>query len=249
MSESSVSDVELSPSTDSLDTHIGFATEAGRTTAVSQSSSSAGQPPSLDNALVSSDSESSPVPPQAAEGEGTQNGRPDRVGLPAPPTGEHGEPAAAGASAPTTGPGHQPPPADILAILASIQAQQRQQQEILAALLGRQQSGPGEARTLPAFPFPPAPPSANQGQGHLPPPTHPPAVRSARPDLCTSVSTPRHRPQGARHQRWPSSPQRARTLPAWSSKFPPHLPPLPGSERGQGSTFPRYRPGKQKTST
>ena len=184
MSESSGSDVELSPSTDSLDTHIGFATEAGRTTAVSQSSSSAGQPPSLDNALVSSDSESSPVPPQAAEGEGTQNGRPDRVGLPAPPTGEHGEPAAAGASAPTTGPGHQPPPADILAILASIQAQQqqqqasiqaqqRQQQEILAALLGRQQSGPGEARTLPVFPVPPAPLSVNHGQGHLPPPHAP----------------------------------------------------------------------------
>ena len=93
MSESSISDVELSPSTDSLDTHIGFATEAGRTTAVSQSSSSAGQPPSLDNALVSSDSESSPVPPHAAEGEG-QNGRPGRVGVPAPSAGEHSEPAA-----------------------------------------------------------------------------------------------------------------------------------------------------------
>ena len=173
MSESSGSDVELSPSTDSLDTHIGFETEAGRTTAVSQSSSSAGQPPSLNNALVSSDSESSPVPPQAAEGEGTQNGCPDRVGLPAPPTGEHGEPVAAGASAPTTGPGHQPPPADILAILASIQAQQRQQQEILAALLGRQQSGPGEAGTLPVFPVPPAPPLVNHGPEHLPPPLAP----------------------------------------------------------------------------
>ena len=172
---SELSDVELSPSTDSLDTLMGFATEAGRTTVVSQSSSSVNQPASSDNALGSSDSESIHVSPRAAKGEGTQDGRPDRVGLPETSTGQQGELAKAGASAPTTGPGHPPPPVDMLAMLISLQAQQKQQQEILAAQqkqqqeilaalteqlrLGRQQPGPREAGTLPTHPFPPPPPS------------------------------------------------------------------------------------------
>ena len=76
---SELSDVELSPSTDSLDTLMGFETEAGRTTVVSQSSSSVNQPASSENAIGSSDSESIHVSPRAAKGEGTQDGRPDRV--------------------------------------------------------------------------------------------------------------------------------------------------------------------------
>ena len=187
MSESSsISDVEFSPSTDSLDTLIGFATETGRTKAVSPSSSSAGPPASSDNALASSDSESRPVTPRTAEGDRTQNGHQDRVGRPAPPSGAHNEPAAAAASAATTGPGPPGPPVDLLAMLNRMQqqfqqqqVQQQQQQEVLAALmqqllLGRQQAGPGDSRTFPASPPLPAPHSANPGQGHLLPPHAPP---------------------------------------------------------------------------
>ena len=238
---SELSDVELSPSTDSLDTLMGFETEAGRTTVVSQSSSSVNQPASSDNAIGSSDSESIHVSPRAAKGEGTQDGRADRVGLPETSTGQQGELAKAGASAPTTGPGHPPPPVDMLAMLISLQAQQKQQQEILTALteqlrLDRQQPGPREAGTLPTLPLPPAPPPANQGQGQLPvPPYPPPSVRSARRDESIFACTQHHR---ARRQRRPNGPQHGRSLPARASNFPQHLSPAPGSECGQRSTFP-----------
>ena len=136
MSESSsISDVEVSPSTDSLDTLIGFATETGRTTAVSLSSSSAGPPASSDNALASSDSESRPVTPRQEEGNRTQNGHQGRVGRPAPPSGAHDEPAAAAASAATTGPGPGPgprlpePALDLLAMLNRMQQSQQKQQQ------------------------------------------------------------------------------------------------------------------------
>ena len=235
MSESSISDIELSPSTDSLDTLIGFATETGRTTAVSPSSSSAGQPASSDNALASSDSESRPVTPRAAEGEGAQNGRPDRVGLSTPSSGAHGEPAAAAASAATNGPGPPAPPVDLLAILTRMQAQQQQQQEVLAALteqllLDRRQAGPGDPRTVPASPLPPAPHPANQGQGHIPPahaPTlcgqceagmvhiclHTPAARSEASAVARRPTEPPHPPGPG--QRFPPAPPAASRVGAW----------------------------------
>ena len=125
MSESSsVSDIEVSPSTDSLDTLIGLATETGRTTAVS-----AGPPASSDTALASSDSESRPVTPRQEEGHRTQNGHQSRVGRPAPPSGAHDEPAAAAASAATTGPGLSDPAVDLLAMLHRMQQSQQKQQQ------------------------------------------------------------------------------------------------------------------------
>ena len=146
MSESSVSDVELSPSTDSLDTLIGFATEAGRTTVVSQSSSSAGQPASSDNALGSSDSESdAPRPTKVGR---AQNGRQGSGEQPAPSSGERTELTEAAAYAATTGPGGGSinPITELLKMLHNMQLsqqayqeqqqqQQKQQQEIMAIRL------------------------------------------------------------------------------------------------------------------
>ena len=125
MSESSsISDVEVSPSTDSLDTLIGLSTETGRTTAVSPSSSSAGPPASSDAALASSDSESRPVTPRQEGGNRTQNGDQTGVGRPAPSSGAHDEPTAAAASAATTGPGLSDPAVDLLVMLHGMQEQQ-----------------------------------------------------------------------------------------------------------------------------
>ena len=99
-------------------------------------------------------------------------------------------------------------------------------------------TGPTNSRDLGTQePFPPplfSPllPQLIRAKGIFPLPTHPPAVGSARPEWCTSVSTARHRPHGARYQRWPGGPQSPRTLQGRGSNFSRHLPPLPGSERG-----------------
>ena len=190
MSESSsVSDIEVSPSTDSLDTLIGLSTETGRTTAVSTSSLSAGPPASSDTALASSDSESRPVTPRQEGGIRTQNGDLTGVGRPAPSSGAHEEPTAAAASAATTGPGLSNPAVDLLGMLHRMQQfqqqkqqQQQQQQEMLAALMqqllpARQQAGqrpgPGDSGLLPASP--PRPPLRKSGPGTSP-------TRWPRPD-------------------------------------------------------------------
>ena len=128
-------------------------------------------------------------------------------------------------------------------MLISLQAQQKQQQEVLAALteqlrLGRQQPGPGEARTLPSLPFPPAPPPANQGQGQLPVPPHPPPLceecQAGRVHICLHTApqseasavaqqTPaRPHPPGS-GQQFPPAPLAAPRVGMW----PAHLPPIP----------------------
>ena len=94
---SSLSEVELSPSSDSLDTLIGLSTETGRTTAVTPSSSSEHQAASSDPTLASSDSSRPETPRQEGNGR-VQNGDPSRVPLAAPSSGDHAELAAAAAA-------------------------------------------------------------------------------------------------------------------------------------------------------
>ena len=137
---SSLSEVEVSPSSDSLDTLIGLSTETGRTTAVTPSSSSEGLAASSDAALASSDSSRPETPRQEGNAQ-VQNGGPSRVPLTAPSSGDHAELAAAAAAsrpaavqnterAPTargkaTAPG---PAVDLLVILQQMQEQQLQNQ-------------------------------------------------------------------------------------------------------------------------
>ena len=94
---SSLSEVEESPSSDSLDTLIGLSTETGRTTAVTPSSSSEDQAASSDPTLASSDSSRPITPRQEGNGQ-VQNGDPSRVPLAAPSSGDHAEHAAAAAA-------------------------------------------------------------------------------------------------------------------------------------------------------
>ena len=94
---SSLSEVEFSPSSDSLDTLIGLSTETGRTTAVTPSSSSEGLAASSDPTLASSDSSWPETPRQEGNGR-VQNGDPSRVPLAGPSSGDHVELAAAAAA-------------------------------------------------------------------------------------------------------------------------------------------------------
>ena len=188
---SSVSEIEVSPSTDSLDTLIGLSTETGRTTAVSPSSSSAGPEASSDAALASSDSDSRPETPRQEGDNRTQNGDRSGVSRPEPPSGGYAELTAAAASAAATGPGPSDPAVNLLGMLHQMQEnqlraqlqqqqfqqQQQHQQEMLAALMqqllpARSQAGPrpGAADTAPllASPSLPAFHSTGQGQGPLP---------------------------------------------------------------------------------
>ena len=77
---SSLSEVEVSPSSDSLDTLIGLSTETGRTTAVTPSSSSEGLAASSDAAVASSDS-SWPETPRQEGNNRIQDGEPSGVPL------------------------------------------------------------------------------------------------------------------------------------------------------------------------
>ena len=87
---SSLSEPEASPSSDSLDTLIGFSTETGRTTVVTPSSSSEGIAASSDAAAASSDS-SRPETPR-------QDGDPSGVTAAEPSSGGPGDLATAGAT-------------------------------------------------------------------------------------------------------------------------------------------------------
>ena len=185
-SDSGSDDIEVSPSTDSLDTLIGLATSAGRDTAVSTTSSSAGLPVSSDNPLPSSDSsESRAVTPRPTESGRAQNGRQGSGEQPAPTSGEHTEATAAAASAATTGPGGKSanPTTELLKMLHNMQLSQQQQQqqqqfqqqqqEMLAMLMrqllpGGQRAGPGDTGDLPPSTSPqcpPQPPHHKSGPG------------------------------------------------------------------------------------
>ena len=85
---SSLSEVEVSPSSDSLDTLIGLSTETGRTTAVTPSSSSEGIAASSDAAAASSDS-SRPETPRQEGNNRVQDGDPSGVPVAGPSSGGH----------------------------------------------------------------------------------------------------------------------------------------------------------------
>ena len=101
MSDSSILSSESPPipSSDSLDTTIGLATETGRATAVASSSSSENLP--LSDPTLTSDS-SRPITPQPQGGGQDQNGDSYRVPRAAPSGGhrEHTDAAAAAGSRP-----------------------------------------------------------------------------------------------------------------------------------------------------
>ena len=109
---SSLSEVEVSPSSDSLDTLIGLSTETGRTTAVTPSSSSEGLAASSDAAVASSDS-SRPETPAKRGTIGlkmaSQAASPWQGHLAA--TARSSPPRLAGHQRPTTGRARQPPEA------------------------------------------------------------------------------------------------------------------------------------------
>ena len=86
---SSLSEVEVSPSSDSLDTLIGLSTETGRTTAVTPSSSSEGLAASSDAAVASSDS-SRPETPRHEGNNRFKDGEPSGVPLAGPSSGDRG---------------------------------------------------------------------------------------------------------------------------------------------------------------
>ena len=131
---SSLSEVEVSPSSDSLDTLIGLSTETGRTTVVTPSSSSEGIAAPSDAAAASSDS-SRPETPR-------QDGDPSGVTAAEPSSGGPGDLATAGATgrpAPAVhhtegaqiarGEASAPNPAvNLLGLLHQIQEQQLQTQ-------------------------------------------------------------------------------------------------------------------------
>ena len=94
---SSLSEIEVSPSSDSLDTLIGLSTETGRTTVVTPSSSSEGIAASSDAAAASSDS-SRPETPRQEGNNRVQDGDPSGVPAVGPSSGGPGELATAGAS-------------------------------------------------------------------------------------------------------------------------------------------------------
>ena len=114
-------------------------------------------------------------------------------------------------------------------MLTRMQAQQQQQQEVLAALteqllLGRQQSGPGEARTLPVFPVPPAPLSVNHGQGHLPPPlahTRCAQCEAGHVHICLHSPAPATRSEASAVAQRPTEPP---PPPGPGQRFPPAPP-------------------------
>ena len=135
---SSLSEEEVSPATDSLETLIGLSTETGRNTAVTPSSSE-GLAISSDAAVASSDS-SRPETPRHAGNNQVQYGEQSGLGA-AAPSGGHppqlvsGRPAAVpqGESAASAGGGTGPEPTnDLLGFLQQMQAQtfrsQQQQQ-------------------------------------------------------------------------------------------------------------------------
>ena len=94
---SSLSEIEVSPSSDSLDTLIGLSTETGRTTVVTPSSSSEGIAASSDAAAASSDS-SRPETPRQEGNNRVQDGDPSGVPLSGPSSGGPVELATAAAA-------------------------------------------------------------------------------------------------------------------------------------------------------
>ena len=213
MSESSsLSELEPPPSSDSLDTLIGLATETGRTTVATPSSSSGGIAASSDAVAASSDS-SRPRTPR-------QHGDPSSVYAGAPSSGGAGNFASTGVTGHHTeeaqiarGKSAAPNPAvNLLELLRQIQEQQLlqqqqqrqyqlQQQQVLAALvqqvhLGRAQTGPGAAAS------PPDPQSTEQAPPTLEPdgprregPGPPPQAPHLR-QVCSRASahlSPQHR--------------------------------------------------------
>ena len=135
---SSLSEVEVSPSSDSLNTLIGLSTETGRTIAVSPSSLSEDQAASTDPTLASTDSSRPITPPKRGTIKfkmATQAASPWQRPLAAAhaaaaaasrPAAAHNTEGAATARGEATAPS---PAVDLLLILRQMQEQQRQQQE------------------------------------------------------------------------------------------------------------------------
>ena len=137
---SSLSELEVSPSSDSLDTLIGLSTETGRTTVVTPSSSSEGIAASSDAAAASSDS-SRPETPRQEGNNRVQDGDPSGVPAAGPSSGGHAQLAIAAAGslpaavhhtegAPTArgDPAAPDPAVNLLGLLHQIQEQQLQTQ-------------------------------------------------------------------------------------------------------------------------